>query len=95
MPCVQIRHLKLHVSQKFSTYFSLGGMNVMFLLLVNRFEKFFDRQMQNYLDKFKIVNWNSFDVTCIDFTGPFVHYPRRLAKPIRMFIVLNVHDCYL
>ena len=27
MPCVHIRHLKLHVSRKFSTYFSLGGMN--------------------------------------------------------------------
>ena len=27
MPCVHNRHLKLHVSRKFSTYFSLGGMN--------------------------------------------------------------------
>ena len=32
------------------------------LLLVNRFEKFFDRRMQNYPDKFKIINWNSFEV---------------------------------
>ena len=27
MPCVHIRHLKLYVSRKFDTYFSLGGMN--------------------------------------------------------------------
>ena len=37
---------------------------VILLLFVNRFEKFFDRRMQNYPDKFKIVNWNSFDVAC-------------------------------
>ena len=53
----------------------------MLLLLVNPFEKFFDRGMYNYPDKFRIVNWNSFDKTCknkrpiftnsINFTSPF------------------------
>ena len=27
MPCVHAKHLKLYVSRKFSTYFSLAGMN--------------------------------------------------------------------
>ena len=26
MHCIDVRNLKIHVSQKFSTYFSLGGM---------------------------------------------------------------------
>ena len=46
------------------------------------FEKLFYGQMQNYPDKFIIVNWNSFHVTCknkraffihsINFTGPLL-----------------------
>ena len=42
-------------------------------LLVNRFENFFDRPMQNYPDKFKIGNWNSFDVTCKQRRAIFIH----------------------
>ena len=34
------------------------------LLLANRFQKSFEKQMYSYRDKFKIVNWISFDVRC-------------------------------
>ena len=43
----------------------LYELNVAILhLLVNRFENFFDRQIQNDPNKFKIVNYNSFNKTC-------------------------------
>ena len=59
----------------------LYELNVAILhLLVNRFENFFDRQIQNDPNKFKIVNYNSFNKTCknkrvtsthsFNFTGP-------------------------
>ena len=49
-------------------------------VLAVSFEKFFYDQMQNYLDKLKMIEWNSLDTTCknevfltrwISFTGPF------------------------
>ena len=90
MPCVHIRHLKLYASRKFSTYFSSDGLNecnfkvskndsmnkniVILLLLVNRFQESFEKQMYNYPDKFKLVNWISFDVTCKNKRAIFTHY---------------------
>ena len=59
---------------------TLWTKHLFLLLLANRFENLFDTWMRNNLDKFKIVNWNSFDLTCknkraifthsINFTGP-------------------------
>ena len=50
------------------------------------FEKFFYGQMQNYLDKLKMIEWNSLDITCknewaiftcwISFTGPLFNLPK-------------------
>ena len=43
----------------------LYELNVAILhLLVNSFENFFDRQIRNDPNKFKIVNFNSFNKTC-------------------------------
>ena len=43
----------------------LYELNVAILhLLVNRFENSFDRQIENDPNKFKIVNYNSFNKTC-------------------------------
>ena len=33
-------------------------------ILAVGFEKFFQGQMQNYLDKLKVTMWNSLDITC-------------------------------
>ena len=43
------------------------------LLLGNRLKRFLHRQMQNYPDNFKIVNWNSFDVVCKNKRAIFTH----------------------
>ena len=52
----------------------LYELNVAILhLLVNRFDSFFDRQIQNDPNKFKIVNYNSFNKTCKNKRATFTH----------------------
>ena len=42
-------------------------------LVSTRFEKFFDSRVKNCPDKFKIVNWDSFEVTCKNTRATFTH----------------------
>ena len=52
----------------------LYELNVAILhLLVNCFGNFFDRQIQNDPNKFKIMSYNSFNKTCKDKRATFTH----------------------
>ena len=52
----------------------LYKLNVAILpLLINYFENFFDRQIQNDPNKFKIINYNTFNKTCKNKRTTFTH----------------------